>query len=83
MNSKKDRDSSKNEQHGDGGRAWAKAQKQIAELEEKLKQADCGAERKDIRTKIKKIRQAAERIGKGENHSQGKVELERIFINGN
>ncbi|NEO88692.1 MAG: RHS repeat-associated core domain-containing protein, partial [Spirulina sp. SIO3F2] len=65
-------DSSKNEKHGDGGRAKAKAEKQINELKEKLKNATTRREKVKINNKIKKIRRTAEDAGDGEEHSRSK-----------
>ena len=61
------KDSSKNERHGDQGRSLEKAKKQIAELEEKLKNAS-GREAKKIKKKIEHIWQDAQKKSKGETH---------------
>lgn len=49
------KDNSKNEQHGDGGRAESKAEKQIRELEEQLQGATKKVAKK-LKQKIKNIR---------------------------
>ena len=62
-------DASKNERHGDGGRGWSKAEKQIEELEKEL----AGAPRKladKIRKKIQRIREEAQKRAKGEEHGR-------------
>lgn len=64
-------DSSKNEKHGDSGRAESKAEKQIAELEKKLQGAS-GNDARKIQQKIQNIRKTAARKRKGEEHSRGK-----------
>jgi RHS repeat-associated protein len=61
---KKASDSSKGMPHGDDGRAMEKGNKQIAELEEKLKTAK-GKEAKRIRWKIQRIRKDAQKKKKG------------------
>ncbi|MBP0018079.1 MAG: DUF4157 domain-containing protein [Cyanobacteria bacterium SBLK] len=63
-------DSSKNEKHGDDGRALSKAEKYITELEEKLETAT-GKEKTKILNKIKKIKRNAEKKKKGTEHSRG------------
>lgn len=67
----KAKDSSKNEQHGDGGRALEKANKQIKELEKKLDDAIGKKEKDKIRQKIINIKDTAKKKARGENHSQG------------
>jgi RHS repeat-associated protein len=64
---KKAADSSKGEKHGDGGRALAKAEKQIADLLEKLKTAT-GKEAKKIKKTIENIRKTAQQKEKGTSH---------------
>ena len=67
---KKATNSSKNEAHGDGGRALAKAEKDIAKLQEKLNKSGLSrAEKKQIETKIRNIRRTAQGKQKGESHS--------------
>jgi len=61
--------SSKNEKHGDGGRALTKVEKQINELKEKLSTAT-GKEKKQIQQKIKNIQEIAQQKKKGEEHSR-------------
>lgn len=61
---------SKNEKHGDGGRAQTKAEKQIKRYEEQLKIAK-GSEKIRLNQKIKKIKQTAAKKQKGEEHSRG------------
>ena len=68
---KKARDAGKNGQHGDNGRAEAKAKNQVDKLNEKLKNSS-GREKKKIRDKINNINKAASKARKGENHSQTK-----------
>ena len=63
-------DSSKNEKHGDGGRAISKSQQDIARLREQLKTAS-GRDKKKIEQKIQNITKAAQRKAKGEEHSRG------------
>ena len=70
--SKKATDSSKNEKHGDGGKALSKAEKQIQELKQKLESATKKNEKKKIQQKIKNIQDAARRAKKGEEHSRTK-----------
>lgn len=62
--------SSKNEKHGDGGRAQAAADAQIAELEVKITSGMPRRERLQIEQKIKNIREAAARKAKGEEHGR-------------
>ena len=57
----------KNDPHGDSGRAKQKAQKQIEELEKKLKTTK-GREADQIKKTIKNIRRIAEKRAKGETH---------------
>ena len=59
----------KNEQHGDGGRAVEKADKQIKDLERQMKEAKNNRERKKIKRKIENIRKSAQKKQSGENHS--------------
>ena len=61
----------KNEQHGDGGRALEKADKQIKDLEKQYENSKSRVERQRIRKKIDRIRKDAQRKRKGENHSNG------------
>ena len=61
----------KNEQHGDNGRAIGKAESQIGELENQLKNAKNKKEQNEIKWKMKRIRENAQRKKKGENHSRG------------
>ena len=68
---KKASNSSKNEAHGDGGRSWARAERDIAKLQEKLNQSGLSrSEKEKIRNKIDNIRKTAQKKGKGENHSR-------------
>ncbi len=69
LNPKKD--NSKNEKHGDGGRAKSKAEKQIKDLEEQAKNTSNKKEREKINRKIINIRENAARKAKGEEHSRG------------
>ncbi len=61
----------KNEKHGDGGRAKTKSEKQIEELEKQMKEAS-KKERTQIKRKIIRIRQDADKKAKGEEHSRGR-----------
>jgi RHS repeat-associated protein len=62
---KKPSDSSKNEKHGDDGRAKAKAEKSVAELNARITPGMSRKERIQIENKIKKINLAADRADKG------------------
>ena len=53
--------------HGDGGRALSKAEKQINDLNDRLKTA-VGKEKKMIQKKIENIQRTAEKKAKGETH---------------
>lgn len=62
----------KNEQHGDNGRAIGKSQSHIGELEQQLNDPNMNRKDKEkIRNKIDRIRKAAQKKKKGENHSNG------------
>lgn len=64
-------DSSKNEKHGDGGRAMQSAEKRIAELEAQLNDTSLSRKDKDkIKQTIKNIRQDAQKKAKGEEHGR-------------
>lgn len=64
-------DSSKNEKHGDGGRAMQSAEKRIAELEAQLQNGSLSRKEKDkIKQTIKNIRQDAQKKAKGEEHGR-------------
>ncbi len=65
---KRAQDSSKNEPHGDGGRALEKVQQQVEALEELLKTAKNKKEKKVLRKKIQNIIEAAKKKRKGETH---------------
>jgi len=69
---KKAADSSKNEQHGDGGRAIEKANKQNAGIDEQIKNATSKKERQRLERKKRNNLDAAHKKKKGTNHSQGK-----------
>ena len=58
-----------NDPHGDGGRAEEKANKQIEDLLNKLKNAS-GREAKKIKQKIKNLRKDAQKKKKGETHGR-------------
>jgi RHS repeat-associated protein len=60
--------SSKNEAHGDGGRAMTKAEKQIADYESQMEGANKKT-RKVLQKKIQRVREDAQKKEKGENHS--------------
>ena len=61
---------SKNERHGDGGRAQAKADKQLSDLQNRLTNATSRKEKMEIRRKINNIKKDAERKRHGEEHSK-------------
>lgn len=62
--------SSKNEKHGDGGRAQQSAEKQIAELEAQLYNGMPRNDRLKIEQKIKNIKATAAKKARGEEHSR-------------
>ena len=62
--------SSKNEKHGDGGRAMQSAEKQIAELKAQIKPGMDRKERIKIENKIENIRKNAQKKAKGEEHGR-------------
>lgn len=62
--------SSKNEKHGDGGRAQQSAERQIAELEAQLYNGMPRNERLKIEQRIKNIKATAAKKAKGEEHSR-------------
>ena len=63
-------DSSKNEQHGDGGRKLQSKQKQIDEINEKLKDKSLSKKEKDkLKHKKESIIKNAQKNKNGENHS--------------
>ena len=64
---RKPRDSSKNERHGDSGRAQAKADQHIEVLEEKMRHAS-RKERLRLDRRIKNIAKDAKRKRRGETH---------------
>ncbi|MDO5411669.1 MAG: RHS repeat-associated core domain-containing protein [Lachnospiraceae bacterium] len=66
---RKARDSSKNERHGDSGRALEKAKKQTDKLDKELKNATSRREKKKINNKKKNINKKARKERRGENHS--------------
>ncbi len=68
-NGKKAEDSSKNEKHGDRGKAESKADKQIKELEKQLESAT-KKQKKKIKHKIQNIKNDAAKKAKGEEHSR-------------
>jgi RHS repeat-associated protein len=63
------KDNSKNEKHGDGGRAKTKAEKQIDDLINQ-KEGAARSEREKIERKIRTIRENADKKNKGEEHSR-------------
>lgn len=64
-------DSSKNEKHGDGGRAMQSAEKQIAELERQIREGNLSKKEKQVlRKKIQRIREDAQKKAKGEEHGR-------------
>ncbi|MBV4359100.1 DUF6443 domain-containing protein [Pinibacter aurantiacus] len=62
--------SSKNEKHGDGGRAKSKAEKQIEKLKEDLKNTVNRRDKQKIEQKIKNITKDAAQKAKGQEHSR-------------
>jgi hypothetical protein len=60
---------SKNEKHGDGGRSLGKAEKQIHDLENQLKNAK-GSDKIKIKNKLERVKKDAQRKSKGEEHSR-------------
>ena len=68
---KKAANSSKNEAHGDGGRALESANKRIDEINKKLSDPTLSKKEKDyLRQKKKNITRTAQSKKKGENHSR-------------
>ncbi len=63
-------DSSKNERHGDSGRAIEKEKDRLEGLELDLKNAKTKKEREQIKQKIRNIREAASKKQKGEEHGR-------------
>ena len=63
-------DSSKNEKHGDGGRALRKTEKQIEDIDTQISQAKNNKERKRLINKRKNIRENGKRKQKGEEHGR-------------
>ena len=63
-------DSSKNEKHGDDGRAKAKSEKQIKDLEQQKELAKNKKERQALEKTIRNIRQTGELKNKGEEHGR-------------
>lgn len=61
-------DNSKNEKHGDSGRAQQKVEKRVEELEQQLLTSS-GREKTKLQQKIKNINRDAKRKAKGEEHS--------------
>ena len=69
VESRKARDNSKNEPHGDGGRAMSKADKQVEQLREQMK-TEGRVGRKKLQDKINNINRDAAKKKGGENHGQ-------------
>ena len=63
-------DSSKNEKHGDDGRAKVKSEKQIKDLEQQKELAKNKKERQVLEKIIRNIRQTGELKNKGEEHGR-------------
>ena len=63
-------DSSKNEKHGDDGRAKAKSEKQIKDLEQQKELVKNKKERQALEKTIRNIRQTGELKNKGEEHGR-------------
>lgn len=64
-------DSSKNEKHGDGGRAMQSAERQIAEIERQIREGNLNNKEKQVlRKKIQRIREDAQKKAKGEEHGR-------------
>lgn len=61
--------SSKNERHGDGGRAIQSADRRIADLQAQIKPGMDRRERIKIENRINNIRKDAQKKAKGETHS--------------
>ena len=70
--SKGKNDNSKNEKHGDRGKAKTKIEKQVENLRNEARDAPNKIERKKIENKIKNINKTAEKKAKGEEHSRTK-----------
>jgi hypothetical protein len=64
-------DASNNERHGDGGRAQAKANKKLSDLQNQLSNATTKKEKIKIRNRMKNIVKDAEKKRNGEEHSRG------------
>lgn len=62
--------SSKNEKHGDGGRALGKSEKRISNLKSQLQNATTKKERKRISKKIQHETENAYKKQRGEEHSK-------------
>ena len=67
---KKSADNGKNEQHGDGGRRIQKSDTQVRELRKRLIEVKTRREKKQLKKKIERVEQAAQRAKSGEAHSQ-------------
>lgn len=63
------RDASKNERHGDGGRAMESAEKRVAQLRQEANTLP-RKERQAMEKKAQRIQRDAERKRKGEEHSR-------------
>lgn len=61
--------SSKNEKHGDGGRALMKSEKQMSKYNNQLKEATSKKEKNRIKIKIRNVNRTAEKKNVGEEHS--------------
>ncbi len=62
-------ESNKNSRHGDQGRSASKAERDIADLQQKLKNAT-GRAKKQIQQKIKNIQRNVDRAKRGEEHGR-------------
>ncbi len=63
------KDNSKNEKHGDGGRKMSKAEKQIQELRE-LQKGATKKERRELQNKIDNILETGQKARKGVEHGR-------------
>ena len=64
------RNNSKNEKHGDNGRALSKSERQIKQLQDRVNNTPSRHERKKLEQTIKNIRRDADKKAKGEEHSR-------------
>lgn len=63
--------SSKNEKHGDSGRAMQSADRRVADIERQIKEGNLNKkERRALEKKAQRIREDAQRKAKGEEHGR-------------